>query len=89
MDSVTIGNSLRGEAGTEVTVEILRPETEESLTFTLTRAEITIDPVTWGMLPDGVAHIRLSQFTGGSLDEMKQAIQEARAAGATVPPKEP
>ncbi len=83
-DSVTIGNSLRGEAGTEVTVEILRPETEESLTFTLTRAEITIDPVTWGMLPNGVAHIRLSQFTGGSLDEMKQAIQEARAAGATA-----
>ena len=84
VDSVTIGNSLRGEAGTDVTVEVLRPETEETLTFTLTRAEIKLDPVTWGMLPGGVAHIRLSQFTGGSLDEMKLAIQEARAAGATA-----
>ena len=84
LEGVAVGESLRGEAGTQVVVEIHRPESEETLTFTLTRAEIKIDPVTWGMLPDGVAHIRLVQFTGGSLDEMKQAIQEARAAGATA-----
>lgn len=84
IEGAEVGESLRGEAGTQVVVEIRRPETEETLTFTLTRAEIKIDPVTWGMLPDGVAHIRLAQFTGGSLDEMKQAIQEAREAGATA-----
>lgn len=84
LDGVKIGEALRGEAGTQVTVEILRPETDETLSFTLTRAEIKIDPVTWSMLPQQVAHIRLSQFTGGSLDEMKLAIQEARAAGATA-----
>ncbi len=83
VDPIQVGESLRGEVGTDVTIVIRRPDEAEPLTITLTRAEVTIAPVSWGMLPDGVAHIRLSQFTGGAYDAMKVAIEEARAVGAT------
>lgn len=83
LDSGEVSERLRGEVATEVTVVIEREGAPEPLTITLVREKITVEPVTWGMLPDGIAHIRLSQFSGGATDGLKLAIQEARTAGAT------
>ncbi len=83
MDATQVSEALRGEVGTDVTISVRRPDQAELLSITLTRAEITIDPVSWGMLPDGVLHIRLSQFSGGATDGIKQAIRDGLAAGAT------
>lgn len=84
MDSTQISEALRGEIGSEVTISVRRPGETELLSITLTRAEITIEPVSWGMLPDGVMHIRLSQFSGGATDGMQLAIEDGIAAGATA-----
>jgi len=84
MDSTQVSGALRGEIGTEVMISVRRPGEADLLLITLTRAEITIEPVSWGMLPDRVMHVRLSQFSGGATDGMKQAIEEGIAAGATA-----
>jgi carboxyl-terminal processing protease len=76
---------IRGEAGTDVTLTVLRPEEGESAEITITRGEITVPAATWGMLPGTqVAMIRLSQFSANALDELTTTIREAEAAGATA-----
>ena len=74
---------LDGVAGHAIEMEIYRPTTEETLSFDLVQREIIVDPVSWTMLPDDVALIRLSSFTEGSADAVQNAIQESLDAGAT------
>ncbi len=74
---------LDGVAGHALQMEVYRPTTEETLSFDLVQREITIDPVSWTMLPDDVALIRLSSFSDGSADALRAAIQESLDAGAT------
>jgi carboxyl-terminal processing protease len=74
---------IRGEEGTEVTIAIFRPDANESLEFTIVRAEINIPAATWAMIPDTeVALIRLNQFSANLKDEVVKAVEEAKAAGA-------
>jgi carboxyl-terminal processing protease len=76
-------DNIRGEAGTDVTLTVLRPEEGESAEITITRGEITVPAATWDMLPGTqVAMIRLSQFSANALRELTTAIREAEAAGA-------
>ncbi len=78
-------DNIRGEAGTDVTLTVLRPEEGESAEITITRGEITVPAATWDMLPGTqVAMIRLSQFSANALRELTTAIREAEAAGATA-----
>lgn len=73
---------IRGEEGTTVDVSFLRPNTDESVTHTLTRSQITVSSVSWAMLDGNIALLRLSQFTAGAGDDLAQALEEAKAAGA-------
>lgn len=73
---------IRGEEGTVVEVTFRRPGVTERITHSLTRSRITISSVSWTMLDDGIALLRLSQFTNGSGDDLARALQEARNAGA-------
>ena len=72
-----------GDEGTQVTLTLRHAGEDEPFTVTLTRSKITVRPVTWGMLPDGVAHLRLNEFSSGATDDLKAAIEQIRAAGAT------
>ena len=72
---------LLGEEGEPVTLTILRPSTGETLEFNLIRRRIEITAVTWAMLPDNVALIRISQFSTGVTNELKSAIRAAKRAG--------
>ncbi len=74
---------LDGVAGNAIVMEIYRPTTEETLSFDLVQREIIIDPVSWTILPGGVALIRLSSFTDGSADALRGAIKESLDAGGT------
>jgi carboxyl-terminal processing protease len=74
---------IRGTAGTEVIITVLRAEEGTSQEIAVTRGEITVPAATWAMLPGTqVALIRLSEFSGNALDEITQAISEAKDAGA-------
>ena len=75
---------IRGEAGTEVELTVLRPDEGKSLEIAITRGEIDAPTATWAMLPGTqVGLIRLSQFSADATDELTTAIREAQVAGAT------
>ena len=49
----------------------------------IVRADVPIEPVSWTMVPGSTtALIRLEQFSTGAADDVVQALNEARAAGA-------
>ena len=73
---------LLGEEGEEVELTILRPSTGETLDFSLVRSRIDIRPVSWSMLPDDIALIRISQFSAGVTNALKAAIRAAMREGA-------
>ncbi len=74
---------LRGAAGTDVQVHLLRPSTGQTLDLTVTRARIAVPTVTWQMLPGTrIADIRLSQFSANASADVLRAIDQARASGA-------
>jgi carboxyl-terminal processing protease len=73
---------LRGDAGTDVELTIERPSDGTSFSRTITRQKITIVPVTWSMLPDDVGLIRISEFSTGTTDGVKDALTELKAEGA-------
>jgi carboxyl-terminal processing protease len=76
---------IRGEAGTDVVLTVLRPDESESYEITVTRGEIDSPTATWIMLPGTqVALVRLSQFSADATSELVTAIREAKAAGATA-----
>lgn len=79
-----IVENIRGEAGTEVTLTLLRPDAGTSLEITIIRGEIDAPTATWAMLPGTkVALVRLSQFSADAADELVEVINQAKASGAT------
>lgn len=78
-----ISQLLRGEAGTQVTIEITRAA--RSLAFTITRAEISVPSVTWRLLSEAptMGYIAIGIFAQPTKDELIRAIDDLRAKGAT------
>lgn len=74
---------LDGVEGTAIQMEIYRPSTDETLSFEMVQRLIKIDPVTWTMLPNQVAMIRLSTFSRDSAAALEATIAESLAAGAS------
>lgn len=77
---------VRGDAGTKVTITMLRPAaggkgvmTEK--TFTLTRAKVTY-PNIKSEMKGSVGYIRLGQFNAKSVDDVKAAVQSLTGKGA-------
>jgi carboxyl-terminal processing protease len=77
------GDLLRGDAGTTVTLTIERPSDGSTFDVTLTRRVITLEPVSWSLLPDNVGLIRLSQFSVGATDGVKDALRDLTARNVT------
>ena len=67
---------MRGEAGTTVTLDVMRDGEDDSLRFALTRAEVRLTTVHTAYLGDGFAYIRLSSFTDGTGEELREATDE-------------
>lgn len=76
-----VSEHLRGDAGTPVTLSIERDGNADLLSITVVRALIELDPVTWGRLPDGTAIVQLHDFSSGSGQQLREALQEIRALG--------
>ena len=64
---------MRGEPGTSVTLDVKRNGVEDPLRFALTRAEVRLTTVHTDYLGDGVGYIRLSSFTDGTGEELREA----------------
>ncbi|MDQ7040125.1 MAG: S41 family peptidase [Rhodothermus sp.] len=81
----TVRQMLRGQPGTTVTLTIEREGEPLPLQFVLTREEVQLKNVTYvGFLNDdtseGLGYIRLERFALGAGEEVRQAIEQLRAA---------
>lgn len=79
-----IVSQVSGPAGTQVTLTLMDPNSGLTREITITRAKIQIHNVSWHMLPGTtLAHIRITAFSNGATDDLKKALEAAKAQGAT------
>ena len=79
-----IVNLVRGPAGTEVVLTLLREGADSSIEVPLIRREIKVAAVSWTMIPGTkVALLRLNQFSATAKDEIVEAMAAIKAEGAT------
>ncbi len=72
--------NVRGEAGTQVTLTIVRGD--EVMDFTLTRARILSKTVSSKMLEGSVGYISISNFENPTYDDFVKALRELESQGA-------
>jgi len=70
---------LRGEAGTPVTLDVLRPGTATVLKFALTRTEVHVKTVLGEYLGNGLGYIRVSSFSEGTAADLETVGRELAA----------
>src|SRR6266568_797702 len=88
MDLQDAINILRGPAGKNVTLTLLRPSTKEIKDYTLERTEIKVQSVKGARLLDAdltgpfqIAYIRLMQFNEPTAEELSKALDELQKQG--------
>jgi carboxyl-terminal processing protease len=75
--------ALRGTPGSTVRLAIERPGVAARLSFTLTRAEIAVNPVQNALLVrDGIGYVDLTVFSTTAAADLGRAIDSLRKAGA-------
>lgn len=74
-------SKIRGPKDTKVTLRIIRDK-KEDLTFTITRADITIPSVTFELINGNIGYIQVSQFSEDTTSLMTAAADELKAKGA-------
>jgi len=80
-----VSSRLKGLANKSLKLKMLRPDAKKPFEIELIRQEIKIDPVTYaGMLDAKTGYMRLSSFTDGCADRIKESFLELRdKKGAT------
>lgn len=75
--------TLRGPAGSNVRVLVERSPLTTPLQFTITRRDISVNPVQHALLlPDGVGYVDLTVFSADAAVDLGNAIDSLRAKGA-------
>ena len=67
-------NKIKGEAGTKVTLEILRGK--ETKTFEIERKKVLISHITTKVLDNNIGYMAISDFEGGCADEFREEYLE-------------
>lgn len=76
-----VSAKLRGAAGTQVRLGIVRGEDERTLT--LERRRVTVHNVPYAFVPaTGVGYLRLAHFSNGAAHDVALAVDSLRRAGA-------
>jgi carboxyl-terminal processing protease len=83
VEPTEVGELIRGEEGTDVTLVLRHQDDTETYEVTITRSRITIEPVSYIMLPDNVLWLRVSQFSVGATQGVIEALQWGKDNGAT------
>jgi carboxyl-terminal processing protease len=76
-----VSDLIRGSAGSQVSVRVRR-QGDNEITATMVRRRIQQRVVSSKMLPSGMGHLRLTQFTEGSSDLVARALQGLIEQGA-------
>jgi carboxyl-terminal processing protease len=75
-------DTIAGEEGTDVELELRHQGDVDSYTVTITRSKIEIKTVSWAMLPENVMWLRISSFEEGTGADFEAALIEGKEAGA-------
>ncbi len=70
---------LKGEPGEIVTVTVERPGEKKQIKNEIVRENITLNPVDYYDVRDGIAYIRLSSFTDKASMELKKALLDLKS----------
>jgi carboxyl-terminal processing protease len=76
--------SIRGPAGSEVTVRVKRAGYDEPLEFDITRAEVHVPAVEWGVLGSGIGYVVMDRVARGAAEEMSNALEELEDAPGLI-----
>jgi len=79
LDPETVHQMVLGDAGTQVTLTILRPGQSKTFDVTITRAVITIPTVTSKMLDNNIAYIQLTDFGPNTAQDLHTQLQTLMA----------
>jgi len=87
-NSDDVSKLLKGQAGTNVTLQIKRPladGTEKDITITLSREEIKLLNVPhYSMIDNNIAYIQLSNFTEDAGKEVRDAMEKLKLENPTI-----
>ena len=75
-------NLVKGPKGTKVALLILHENEELPQTIEVTREQIKTRSVLLRMLPEGIAHVRIAQFSQRTSVELREALEEAEKESA-------
>ena len=73
---------IRGEEGTPVRLLVLHRDAQDPVEIEIVRATIQITSVGWEMLPDSIAHVKISSFASNTDEQTIAIIEEAKQQGA-------
>jgi len=82
MSLAEIRTMLLGDAGSTVTVSVVRPRRAEPQKIVITRDMVAIPPVADKMLADNVGYIKTDAFPAGKSQEVAAKIRELQKQGA-------
>lgn len=75
-------NKIKGPHGTKVTIGVLHEGEMSPVTIVITRAEIKTSSVILRMLPEGYAHLRITQFAQRTSSELITALRDIKSQNA-------
>jgi carboxyl-terminal processing protease len=75
-------STVRGPRGTAVTLRVLHLGETTPVDVTITRASVDVPSVTWRVLSDATALVRISSFDDDTGTELEEALRAAQEAGA-------
>ncbi|MDI7274971.1 MAG: S41 family peptidase [Anaerolineae bacterium] len=78
MDLLDVVALIRGPEGTQVRLLIYREGERSPFEVVVTRARIELPTVSYRMLGDGIAYLRLVEFNGQAGARLKEALQDLR-----------
>ena len=76
-----VAAKIRGKAGTAVTIEVLRKNTEETLKMTMNRAVVEMESVDSRMMKGNIGYISITGFKENTYDQFKTALDALMEQG--------
>ena len=73
---------IRGKQGTAVTLLVLHKGEKTPVRMEIVRSQIKLESVYLKMLPDGIANVRVTQFSEHTSSQFKSVLEEALRQGA-------
>lgn len=77
-----VASRIRGKKGTSVKITVERRGVKGTLSFTIQRELIKVEPVESKLLPDGIGYIKLQSFSEHAGEALKDAVEKLEKQNA-------